>query len=64
VCTVIFRGAPEEIMKTLSDMSPILLETLPLSLEEIFNFETGGEGINSVRSNTLPKENSAKEERK
>ena len=64
VCTVIFRGAPEEIMKTLSDMSPILLETLPLSLEEIFNFETGGEGINSVRSNMLPKGNSAKEERK
>ncbi len=63
VSTVIFRGEPEEIEKTLSAMSPILLETLPLNLEEIFNFETDGVGINSVKNKSLSKEKPRKEEK-
>ena len=43
VHTLIIRGGVAEIKKQLSACSPILMEALPLSLEEIFIYELGGE---------------------
>ena len=43
VHTLIIRGAMEEIRARLNKFSPLLLEALPLSLEEIFIYELGGE---------------------
>ena len=39
----IVRGNPAEIKSRMAAYSPILLEVLPLSLEEIFIYELGGE---------------------
>ena len=41
--TLIIRGAPEEITNRLAVYAPILMEALPLTLEEIFIYELGGE---------------------
>ena len=41
--TLIVRGSPEEVTNRLAVYAPILLEALPLSLEEIFIYELGGE---------------------
>ena len=41
--TLIVRGNPSEIKSRMAAYSPILLEALPLSLEEIFIYELGGE---------------------
>ena len=43
VHTLIIRGAMEEIKARLNTYSPLLMEALPLSLEEIFIYELGGE---------------------
>ena len=43
VYTLIVRGDPSEIKTRMAAYSPILLEALPLSLEEIFIYELGGE---------------------
>ena len=43
VFTFIVRGNPAEIRTRMAVCSPILLEALPLSLEEIFIYEMGGE---------------------
>ncbi len=43
VYTLIVRGNPAEIKTRMAQYSPILMEALPLSLEEIFIYELGGE---------------------
>ncbi len=43
VYTLIVRGNPAEIKTRMAQFSPILMEALPLSLEEIFIYELGGE---------------------
>lgn len=43
VHTLIVRGNPEEIKARVGTLQPILMEALPLSLEEIFIYELGGE---------------------
>lgn len=43
VQTLIFRGSSQEITQKLSEGNPILLDAIPLSLEEIFIYELGGE---------------------
>ena len=47
--TLIVRGTAEHITNRLAVYSPILLEALPLSLEEIFIYELGGEQEYAVR---------------
>ncbi len=41
--TLIVRGTAEEITNRLATYSPILMDALPLTLEEIFIYELGGE---------------------
>ena len=41
--TYIIRGSMAHIKSAMAACSPILLEALPLSLEEIFIYELGGE---------------------
>ena len=43
VFTLIVRGSPAEIKTRMAVYSPILMEALPLTLEEIFIYELGGE---------------------
>ena len=43
ITTLIVRGRAHEITNRLSVYCPILLEALPLTLEEIFIYELGGE---------------------
>ena len=43
VFTLILRGNPGEIKARMAPLNPILMEALPLSLEEIFIYELGGE---------------------
>ena len=43
VYTLILRGSPAEIKQRMAVYNPILMEALPLSLEEIFIYELGGE---------------------
>ena len=40
--TLIVRGDSEQVMERLSDMQPLFLDAVPLSLEEIFIYELGG----------------------
>ena len=40
--TLILRGSAEEVTQRYLDTRPIFMETLPLSLEEIFIYEMGG----------------------
>ena len=42
--TLIVRGQEKEIKDILSEGSPVFMESLPLSLEEIFITSTGVEG--------------------
>lgn len=44
--TFIVRGTPEESINRVSALSPLLVEALPLTLEEIFIYELGGEQYN------------------
>ena len=48
--TLIVRGNPAEIKTRMAACSPILMEALPLSLEEIFIYELGGEdyGVHDI----------------
>ena len=41
--TLIVRGKADEVTNRLAVYSPILMDALPLTLEEIFNYELGGE---------------------
>ena len=43
VYTLIVRGNPADIRARMAQYNPILMEALPLSLEEIFIYEMGGE---------------------
>lgn len=43
IYTLIIRGDMEEIKAQIATYNPILMEALPLSLEEIFIYELGGE---------------------
>ena len=43
VFTLIVRGSPAEIKTRMAGFAPILMEALPLTLEEIFIYELGGE---------------------
>ena len=43
VFTLIVRGNPADIRSRMAQFNPILMEALPLSLEEIFIYEMGGE---------------------
>ena len=43
VFTFIVRGNPADIKARMAAYQPLLLEALPLSLEEIFIYELGGE---------------------
>ena len=42
--TLIVRGEEEDIKKTVSQYSPLILDILPLTLEEVFIYELGGLG--------------------
>ena len=44
VYTLIVRGSMAEVKARFAALDPILMEALPLSLEEIFIYELGGEG--------------------
>jgi len=50
VYTLIVRGNPREIKARMAVYDPILMEALPLSLEEIFIYELGGEdyGVHDI----------------
>ena len=41
--TLIVRGSAAEVTNRLAVYAPILMEALPLTLEEIFIYELGGE---------------------
>ena len=43
VCTYIVRGTAEAVTERMEQFRPLMLEALPLSLEEIFIYELGGE---------------------
>ena len=43
VLTYIVRGSAEEVTNRFAPLGPLLLEALPLTLEEIFIYELGGE---------------------
>ena len=43
VYTLIVRGDPAQIKERMAALNPILMEMLPLNLEEIFIYELGGE---------------------
>ena len=42
VYTYIVRGSSQEIMRRMQITEPVLLESIPLTLEEIFICELGG----------------------
>ena len=44
VMTLIVRGNEEEIKSEIGKYSPLILDTLPLTLEEVFIYELGGLG--------------------
>ena len=43
VTTIIVRGNSREVLGRLSAIQPLLADALPLTLEEIFIYELGGE---------------------
>ena len=43
VSTLILKGEPQEVATKMEALHPLLLDVLPLSLEEIFIYEMGGE---------------------
>ncbi len=43
ITTIIVRGNSEEVLNRLSTIDPLLADALPLTLEEIFIYELGGE---------------------
>ena len=43
VHTLIVKGEPREAEKVIGAMNPLLMDVLPLTLEEIFIYELGGE---------------------
>ena len=48
--TLIVRGTAEEITNRLAVYSPILMDALPLTLEEIFIYELGGEDYGVIEA--------------
>ena len=47
VAQLIVRGDKEDVDRRMRALSPILYETLPLSLEEVFTLELGRRGVNT-----------------
>lgn len=43
VFTLILRGSAPQIKERMAPLNPLLMEALPLTLEEIFIYEMGGE---------------------
>ncbi|MBO6283399.1 MAG: ABC transporter ATP-binding protein, partial [Pseudobutyrivibrio sp.] len=43
VHTLIVKGEPRVAEQTISALNPLLMDVLPLTLEEIFIYELGGE---------------------
>ena len=52
VYTYIVQGSRAEILRRMEITEPILLESIPLTLEEIFIYELGGVD-DAVRKNVL-----------
>ena len=52
VASLIIRGDKDETVNKLKAMNPILLDVLPLSLEEVFTYET--ESLGYTFDNVLP----------
>ena len=48
VYTIIVRGDAEEATARLSEFSPLFIDALPLTLEEIFIYEMGGEDYGGI----------------
>ena len=48
VYTIIVRGDGDESAKRLTEFSPLFIDVLPLTLEEIFIYEMGGEDYGSI----------------
>ena len=46
--TIIVRGDREEVTGRIEELSPIFMDVLPLTLEEIFIYEMGGEDYGSI----------------
>ena len=46
--TLIIRGSAVEVTNRLAVYAPILMEALPLTLEEIFIYELGGEDLSLI----------------
>jgi len=46
--TIIVRGDREEVISRIGELSPIFMDVLPLTLEEIFIYEMGGEDYGSI----------------
>ena len=42
VYTLILKGDPKQAVEKLQKLNPLLVDVLPLSLEEIFIYELGG----------------------
>ena len=42
--TLIVRGSPESVTGRLESEAPLFVDAVPLTLEEIFIYELGGEG--------------------
>jgi len=46
--TIIVRGNRDEVTGRIEELSPVFLDVLPLTLEEIFIYEMGGEDYGSI----------------
>lgn len=44
LCTLIVRGSPEAVTARIGAEDPVFVDAVPLTLEEIFIYELGGEG--------------------
>ena len=66
VSNVIVRGDREEVKKKLQEKNPVLFDILPLTLEEVFVFETGALGyeFSDVLEQSSDKEEVTKNEKR
>ena len=49
VAQMIVRGSRAQIMSKLQEMNPIILEVLPMTLEEAFTYKLESRGVNTLR---------------
>ena len=56
VSNVIIRGHAEVIKEKLEQMNPVLMEVLPLSLEEVFSHELESLGVRTFSADSIEKE--------